>query len=545
MKKKLISILLAAMILMSFVPLMASAVVIISSVSLTVNAPAADAEPSFSVGITGEYADYYGLWSGETPVEWYDVTSGKYLAAGNKFTAGHTYRVIVWLECEMDTGFAVSGGKSAVSATVNGLGATVNTAYEKDPSEIIEVTCDFELPAATVSSVTITGVTVPEVGKKPNYSATVSGAGYEAYNTEDNEIDWYDLDSGKEMMYSDVFEAGHSYRASIWVKAKDGYAFAVNSSDNPAVSATVNRSSAVVNKAYEQDPREVIEVIIDWTLEAEVSEITDVSVTVTEPKAGEKPSFTATVPAGAKYSVQQVLWFDDQTSEKLTSSDKFVKGKAYILNITLVPASGCSFSHISKLNVKLNGGGAQIMTGDGKLTIQRTYILDDEVKENPFVDVKESDLFYDAVLWAFYADPQITNGVNANHFGPDRTVTRGQTVTFLWRAMGCPEPKTTNNPFEDVSSGKYYYKAVLWAVEQGITNGTDATHFSPDKTCSTAHIITFIYRTVGAGSNGWYQVAGAWAKDEGLLDGIDLEVSPKIDCPRADVVLFLFRKLSK
>ena len=211
----------------------------------------------------------------------------------------------------------------------------------------------------------------------------------------------------------------------------------------------------------------------------------------------------------------------------------------------LVPSSGCSFADLPYLKVTLNGGGAQIMLGDGTLTIQRTFILDDEVKKNPFTDVKDTDIFYDAVLWAYYSDPQITNGTSSTTFGPNKTVTRGQTVTFLWRAMGCPEPKSTNNPFEDVKSGKYYYKAVLWAVEQGITNGTDATHFSPDRTCSTAHIITFIYRTVGAGSNGWYKVAGAWAEDEGLLDGIDLEVSPSVDCPRADVVLFLFRKLAK
>ena len=162
---------------------------------------------------------------------------------------------------------------------------------------------------------------------------------------------------------------------------------------------------------------------------------------------------------------------------------------------------------------------------------------------NPFKDVSESDIFYDAVMWAYYASPQVTVGISATRFGPDTTVTRGQTVTFLWRAMGEPEPSTTKNPFVDVKESDYYYKAVLWAVEKNITVGVNATHFVPSQTCSTAHIITFLYRTLGIGDNGWYDVAGAWATGKGLLDGLDLKVDPKTPCPRADVVLFLYRAL--
>ncbi len=168
-----------------------------------------------------------------------------------------------------------------------------------------------------------------------------------------------------------------------------------------------------------------------------------------------------------------------------------------------------------------------------------------ELKANPFEDVEEADYFYEAVLWAYYAAPQVTNGMDATHFGPEETVTRGQAVTFLWRAMGCPEPVSTASPFEDVTEGKYYYKAVLWAVEKGITNGTDATHFTPGQTCSTAHIITFLYRTMGIGANGWYAVAEAWAQGAGLLNGLNVTVAPGVDCPRSDVVLFLCRALAE
>ena len=180
-------------------------------------------------------------------------------------------------------------------------------------------------------------------------------------------------------------------------------------------------------------------------------------------------------------------------------------------------------------------------TAAGEVTIEP----DGAKPVNPFVDVKESDSFYDAVLWAYYTKPQITNGIDATHFGPMSTVTRGQAVTFLWRAMGEPEPAAKTNPFVDVPESEYYYKAILWAVEKGITVGTDATHFTPNQTCSTAHIITFLYRTMGIGADGWYEPAGTWAKDAGLLDGLTLTVAPEVDCPRACVVLFLYRQLAK
>ncbi len=165
-------------------------------------------------------------------------------------------------------------------------------------------------------------------------------------------------------------------------------------------------------------------------------------------------------------------------------------------------------------------------------------------EENPFEDLNTTDYYYDAVLWAYNAEPQVTNGMDATHFGPANTVTRGQAVTFLWRAMGCPEPTSTTNPFEDVTESKYFYKPVLWAVEKGITNGTDATHFTPNQTCSTAHIITFLYRTMGIGTNGWGKESEEWARASGLLDGLDVTVAPGVDCPRSDVVLYLYRELA-
>ena len=112
--------------------------------------------------------------------------------------------------------------------------------------------------------------------------------------------------------------------------------------------------------------------------------------------------------------------------------------------------------------------------------------------ENPFADVKADAYYYKAVLWA--VENGVTKGTSADKFSPDDTCTRAQIVTFLWRNDGKPEPAKTDNPFTDVTADAYYYKAVLWAVENGVTKGTSADKFSPDDTCTRAQIVTFLYR---------------------------------------------------
>ena len=118
-----------------------------------------------------------------------------------------------------------------------------------------------------------------------------------------------------------------------------------------------------------------------------------------------------------------------------------------------------------------------------------------ESTENPFTDVQTTDYFYKAVLWA--KENGITSGTSATQFSPNRGCTRGQVVTFLWRTEGEPEPSATDNPFDDVAQDDYYYRAVLWAVENGITNGTGANKFSPVQTCTRAQVVTFLYRDLG------------------------------------------------
>ncbi|MBQ1434451.1 MAG: S-layer homology domain-containing protein [Clostridia bacterium] len=172
---------------------------------------------------------------------------------------------------------------------------------------------------------------------------------------------------------------------------------------------------------------------------------------------------------------------------------------------------------------------------------------------SPFSDVSESDFFYQPVLWAVGGD--VTQGVSDGKFSPYTICTRGQVVTFLWRAMGKPEPNTKTNPFTDVRDNDYFRDPVLWAVEQGITNGTSATTFSPNETCTCAHILTFLSRAVDAAApgtpspvssrfpDGWYSGAVSWAEYQGLLSGFEDSFDINEPCSRALTVTYLFRAL--
>ncbi len=164
-----------------------------------------------------------------------------------------------------------------------------------------------------------------------------------------------------------------------------------------------------------------------------------------------------------------------------------------------------------------------------------------------FTDVKPFAYYFVPAYWAL--SNGVTTGKSATSFAPLDSCTRGEVATFLWRAMGKPEPQSTANPFTDVKESDYYYKPILWAVEQGITNGTSATTFSPAQACTSAHILTFLWRAMGepfqlgSGEHAWYEAAAQWAKLEHLLDSTSAESSLTGNCPRGDVVTFLYRAL--
>ena len=179
-----------------------------------------------------------------------------------------------------------------------------------------------------------------------------------------------------------------------------------------------------------------------------------------------------------------------------------------------------------------------------------------ETPENPFVDVKKDDYYYDAVIWA--VGKGIAKGVTDTTFQPNASCTRAEMVTFLYRAAGSPEPTNKVNPFTDVAEDSYYYKAVLWAVEKGIAKGNSETTFSPNDTCTRGQTVAFLYRYANSpavsGSNSfadvsetaYYYDATLWAVSEKVTEGTSATTfSPNDLCTRGQIVTFLYRYMGK
>ena len=244
----------------------------------------------------------------------------------------------------------------------------------------------------------------------------------------------------------------------------------------------------------------------------------------------------------------------------VTVSPKAPK-KGDTVTITPKPEDGYTVEQIlvtdkngNPVKVTNNGDGTFSFTQPaGKVNVEVTF-MEDNTMLNFFVDVPVGAYYYDAVLWA--AENGITGGVDDTHFAPDASCTRAQIVTFLWRAAGSPKV-SGSNPFSDVSADAYYYDAVLWAVEKGITSGTSATTFAPDATVTRGQTVTFLYRAAGSpaasgsgfsdvSSDAYYADAVAWAVQQNITTGTgDGKFSPDADCTRAQIVTFLYRAMGE
>ena len=228
------------------------------------------------------------------------------------------------------------------------------------------------------------------------------------------------------------------------------------------------------------------------------------------------------------------------------------EGRAQTFTIT--PDKGYAVS-----NVKIDGKSIGAVKSYTFKNVRRNHAIEvifTKVNGNPqtgvFVDVATGSYYEDAVDWA--VENGITKGTDDTHFSPDGICTRAQAVTFLWRTAGSPNPETRAMPFTDVPVGSYYYDAVLWAVENGITKGTSDTTFSPNMTCSRAQIVAFLWRSEkspAAGtanpfadvkSTAYYADAVLWAVKENITKGTtSTTFSPNADCTRAQIVTFLWR----
>ena len=221
---------------------------------------------------------------------------------------------------------------------------------------------------------------------------------------------------------------------------------------------------------------------------------------------------------------------------------------------TITPDKGYAVA-----NVKIDGKSIGAVKSYTFENVRRTHTIEVifmKANGNPqtgvFVDVATGSYYEDAVDWA--VENGITKGTDDTHFSPDGICTRAQAVTFLWRTAGSPKPETRTMPFTDVPAGSYYYDAVLWAVENGITEGTSDTTFSPNSTCTRAQIVAFLWRSEkspAAGSRNpfadvkstaYYADAVLWAVENDITKGTtNTTFSPNADCTRAQIVTFLWR----
>ncbi len=228
------------------------------------------------------------------------------------------------------------------------------------------------------------------------------------------------------------------------------------------------------------------------------------------------------------------------------------------VTLTVTPDEGYELGELkvtdaggNEIELTDNGDGTYTFTMPaGKVNVSAKF---EEAEPFRFDDVRdENEYYFDPVYWAY--DSGITTGTTPTTFEPDGYCTRGQTVTFLWRAAGCPEPASAECPFTDVDESAFYYKAVLWAAENGVTTGTTATTFEPDATVTRAQTVTFLWRAMGqeqAGSAGaftdveagsWYEAAVAWAVGKGVTTGTAATTfEPAAFCLRGQMVTFLYR----
>lgn len=235
--------------------------------------------------------------------------------------------------------------------------------------------------------------------------------------------------------------------------------------------------------------------------------------------------------------------------------------KGNTVTITVNPNSGYVLDKLSvldnkgdelDLSAKKNGTYTFTMPA-GRVDVKASFR---EEKTTSFEDVASDAYYADAVQWA--VEQGITSGKTATRFAPNDSCPRAQLVTFLWRAAGSPEPKSDSNPFRDVSDTDYSYKAILWAVENGITNGASADRFDPNATVTRAQAVTFLHRGAGspdaAGSGTFADVAGgayyagavAWANGSGITGGTgNGRFSPNAPCTRGQIVTFLYRADTK
>ncbi|MBE6572083.1 MAG: S-layer homology domain-containing protein [Ruminococcaceae bacterium] len=401
---------------------------------------------------TGKKPDYYKSLGGEgisfadggdeftkDSVRWSKVFNDQGIGENDIIASGIKYRAKVFLRADEGYTFRKNHkGEYDMFVYVNGQDAK----YEID-GDNMTVFYEANAPEVVLSSVDMKGIDYPEVGNTPDCTPESEMPYCYDAKKDSGSVTWYE--DGKYMNKTDTFKAGKTYSVKLYVDAvRVGWDDIVTFAET--MSATLNGFSVKPENVERLTGNTVVISYTFPVLEQEsASSFSDVNAT--------------------EYYYDPVMWAVENGITSGTGADTFS------------PGAVCTRGQVVTFLHRMIGSpepAAQTL---------------------PFTDVKESDYFYKPVKWAYASS--ITGGTTDTTFSPATSCTRAQVVTFLWRTAGQPKAQNANNPFSDVNSGTYYYDAVLWAVERGITGGTSATTFSPDAPCTRGQVVTFLYRFEG------------------------------------------------
>ena len=349
---------------------------------------------------------------------------------------------------------------------------------------------------------------------------------------------------------------------NVEAEAAEAEAADVETAENEAEDAETTEVEAEDDALVEIEEAEAV-------VEAVDTEITSIAATVTAPEIGKAPSYSPTIvtdpsDAASNKSEMNVYWYKCDTNSdnigdwtEMTSSEKFEGACYYAIEICYELTPECGYAFTSSTTGTINGEAADtrfsdVYSGDWFAYLSYTWYVKGD---GTYSDVPAGAYYYEPVKWATLNE--ITTGTSRTTFSPSVACTRAQVVTFLWRAAGKPEPSLDTSTFTDVDKNSYYYKAVLWAVENGITTGYNSTTFGPNDSCTRCQVVTFLYRDAGQpsvsgitnpftdiGSSEYYTNAVLWAYKNGITTGTTATTfSPNNTCLREHVVTFLYRWL--
>ena len=462
-----------------------------------------------------------------------------YLYPNNTLDSNFSYNKFAFcVEYEVDPAYNLTGFVDKI--TWNGQKVSGYNNLTSGKGYCLYFFCD--IVAALTNSVVIRDIDPPVHGTTPDRTGTAP------HGLEITKIQYFkNRDRSEEFngTFDAVKHTGEDYIVlGIELKAMQGYTF------DPAT-LMVHCNGQLSNGYVIRDGGKY-SYVFNLTVAPKV--ITDINITdIDIPVHGATPDRTGTAPEGIEITKIQYVKASDRSGEFKGTFDaaKHV-GKDYIeLGVEIKAKPGYSFDRPAVwCNGELSTG--RVDRGDGKYVYVFPLVIA-EGFDNPFVDVKESDYFYSAVAWAVMSG--VTAGVDATHFGPNKTCTRAQAVSFIYRAAGSPDVSGVANPFKDVKESDYFYKAVLWAVENGITAGMSADKFAPNGNCTRGQIVCFIYRWAGSPkvegaenpfkdvkTGDYYYDAVLWAVKNGITAGMSADkFAPNNKCTRGQIVCFLER----